>query len=122
MKRMTPLGQFIADELIRRNMSQNELARLIGVNSSTLTKAMRFVDEGVPEPTLTFLNKLAKATGTDVCALVRLALDETDTRTARAILIAQRIEALPPEAQEMIDRMLLGLGAPGLKTTDKTHD
>ena len=118
--KMTPLGQFIADELTRRNMSQNELARLIGVNSSTLTKAMRL--EGAPEPTLTFLNKLAKATETDISALVKMAVGESDMRAAKAMLIAKRIEALPPEAQEMIDRMLLGLGAVGHKTGGQTND
>lgn len=104
--RMNKLGEFIASELRNRDMSARQFADLVKTNHSTITKAMY---PNPPEPTLDFLVKLARATSTDLCALVALVKPD-DTRVRPEVqLVADRIARLPPDKLEIIDGYLKSL-------------
>lgn len=103
---MNKLGDFIADELRQRNMSARQFAQHAGVSHSTITKAMYKVP---PDPTLDFLSKLARATHTDLCALVALVKPD-DTKVRPEIqLIADRIARLSENDRQFLDTYLRGV-------------
>lgn len=87
-------------------MSAREFALLVGVASTTITRAML---PDAPEPTVEFLAKLARATNTDLCTLVKLVVpDLPGNVSADALLLAERISRLPKDKQEIVDAFILG--------------
>jgi transcriptional regulator with XRE-family HTH domain len=104
---MITLAEFITQEMRRRNMSARQFADFVGVTNQTISRA---VDPSkVPQHGLDFLNKLAKATNTDLCTIVSLLYPEETKISARARVLAERIDRLPQVEQDIIDRYLLGL-------------
>ena len=87
-------------------MSASEFARLVGVAQSTIARA---ISENPPEPSLTFLVKLAEATSVDICTLVLLAVGNHPAPNLDAQVLADRIEALPPELRDMVDTFIYGV-------------
>lgn len=100
------LRDFILAELQQRHMSEREFAKLVGVANTTISRA---VGETPPEPTLSFLVKLADATSVDICTLVLLALDRQPTTNLSIRLTTQRIERLPPRMRAVVEVILESL-------------
>lgn len=102
------LRGFIETELIKRSMSAREFAKFVGVSSSTISRAMAF--DNKTEPSLSFLNKLASATSTDICTLVYLVYpDSRPTRSAEMQRLADDIGKLPPDMQQLVDSLIVGM-------------
>jgi transcriptional regulator with XRE-family HTH domain len=104
---MTALGDFIEQEIKQKFRSARQLALAMDVDPTTITKAMSFADP--PVPSLDFLAKLARVTRTDICTLVGMVYPDEVRMNARTRLIAERIEQLSPEQQEIVDTYLIGL-------------
>ena len=66
---MTHLGNLIRESLRRNRLSQNELARRVGVASSTLTRMVR----GEQQPNHEIVVKIAEALGEDIGAFTQAA-------------------------------------------------
>lgn len=109
------LGQFIQDEMKRREMSMREFAKLVGVSHKIIGKFRNhginptYNKRPVGEPSLDFLAKLAKATATDLCTLVALIHNDATVADPRAGLMAARIAKLPPDKLQIFDAFLKGL-------------
>ncbi len=104
--KMNKLGEFIQEELRKRDMSARQFADHVKVSHSTITKAMYPVP---PEPSLDFLAKLGRATGIDLCTIVAMVKPDDTRVSPRALLIAQRIEQLPESKRAFADEFLNGL-------------
>jgi transcriptional regulator with XRE-family HTH domain len=109
------LGQFIQDEMKRREMSMREFAKLVGVSHKIIGKFRNhginpiYNKRPVGEPSLEFLAKLSKATSIDLCALVALIYPDHTVADPRAAITNARISQLPPEKIEILDTFLKGL-------------
>ena len=94
---------FINDELKERNWSQRDLARLMGVSSSTIS---RMLDETKPsKPDVVQLVKLSKALHIGLEALTALAYPEQfedSNLSARARILGERFDKLPEDVQQAI--------------------
>lgn len=101
------LRDFINDEMRRRQMSQRQFADFVGVSHQTISRALDL--HAPPEPSLDFLYKLAKSTGTDCCTLFLLIYPDLSSLSPRARLLAQQIDSLPAELQDILERYLLGV-------------
>lgn len=100
---------FLKSEIGRRQMSATEFARFVGVNTTTITRA---IDEHSPKsPGLDFLLKLSKATHTSIATLIELAFPDVAEETAStpsSRILAQRIEQLPEGVRETIEAIIRG--------------
>lgn len=103
---MQNLGEFIAQEIRKRDMSDREFAEFVGVSNATIHRAM---SPDAPTPTLEFLQKLARKTGVDICTLVALVMPNDTQRTPEVDLIATRVAQLPLDKREFLDDVLVGL-------------
>ena len=103
---MNKLGAFIRTEIEQRNLSASEFARLVGTSHTTIN---RLTSDAPPEPKLSFLVKLAEATSVDLCTLVLLAVGNHPAPNLDAQVLADRIEALPPELRDMVDTFIYGV-------------
>lgn len=103
---MQTLGEYIAQEIRKRDMSDREFAEFVGVSNATIHRAM---SPDAPTPTLEFLQKLARKTGVDICTLVGLVMPDDTRRTPEVELIASRVSQLPAEKREFLDDILIGL-------------
>lgn len=102
---MSNLSDFIKKEITRRELSIRGFADLCGVTHTTL---LRYLEGDAP--TLDFLGKLARATNTDLIALIDLAfpgLIEETRASPEAIIFAQQLDQLPPEVRDVLYRMIL---------------
>jgi len=104
------LRQFISDQMKRRNnMSQHDFAKLIGVSQPTIQRAITF-ENGTPRvPTLEFLVKLAKNTGTDLATLINLVVPGSSTIDGRTTILMSEIAKLPERQRESAEVLLRGL-------------
>lgn len=86
---LTKLGEFIAEEMKKRDMSARKFSELVDVNHKTINK---FLDpDGDPgNPSIEFLLKLAEATHTNVVALIGLAYPDV----AEQMAISPNVEVL----------------------------
>lgn len=104
-------SEFLEAQMKQRDMSARQFAEFIGVAHSTITRA---IDPRSPtSPGLDFLLALAKATGTNLGALVELAYPDVASQTAlsaKTLLLAQRIEHLPDKIRTAILTLLLEVG------------
>lgn len=99
------LPSFLQREIKKRDQSIRAFAEDLGVNHNTV---IRYLDGD--DPTLDFLVKLAKTTGTDLVALIDLAYPGliNETRASpEAIIFAQQLDQLPPEVRSVLYRMIL---------------
>ncbi len=102
---MATLSDFIRKEMTRRELSVRGFADLCNVTHTTLLRYL----EG-DEPTLDFLGKLAKATNTDLVALIDLAFPGliAETRASpEAIIFAQQLDQLPLEVRNVLYKMII---------------
>lgn len=112
------LGEFILEEMRKRDMSARKFADLVGVTSTVINK---FLNHGINEyygeqlvgnPSLEVLQKLAKATDTDICYLLELTLPDAPRApnpSLTALRLSRRIEKLPENVQEAIDGFIMKL-------------
>lgn len=110
---MKRLSFFIREEMYKRRMKEREFAEFVGVSHSAINRYAKADSTGLStEPTLTFLDKLAKATETDVCMLVKMALgiDEHPNANAHRLetvqSVAQTVRGLPVATQEMVAKQV----------------
>jgi transcriptional regulator with XRE-family HTH domain len=102
------LGKFILDELKKRDMSMRQFAAVVGVSDATISRLVSLADP--PEPTLDFLAKISRVTGVDVCTLVAMVLPDsqvTPILDPEARLLVDRIRKLPPDAQQLIEILII---------------
>jgi hypothetical protein len=108
---ISQLGKWVYGEIQKRNMTYTGFARWIGVNPSTIGRLITDdPDQKQHEPSLELLEKLSVKTQTDMMIVVLLAKPHLSRLSATSLLIAQRIEQLPPDKRELVDSLLLGWG------------
>ena len=96
---MSPLGEFVEQQIRMRNISDREFARLVGVSNSTIARVR---SPNPPEPTFDFLVKLSKLTGHSLVSLVKLAFPDAKLEVdERTLMLAERILALPDEERRI---------------------
>lgn len=104
---MNMLGVFLKDEISKRHLSANQFAEHVGVATATITNMM---NGKTADPSLPFLRKLAKFTGTPLTALIALSYpdvaDEIDTVPADVLVLAFRLYRLDPVLRKAIVAMV----------------
>ncbi len=109
MSSETTLGEFIDQEIRKRQMSVREFAEFIGVTHPTIMKFREHGKKDVGNPSIDFLIKLAQRTDTNLVALLAMAFPEAapllnvDPTT---LILSQRIQRLPPHIRQAIDDLL----------------
>jgi transcriptional regulator with XRE-family HTH domain len=99
------LREFIDGEIKRLNLSRLGFAELAGVSHTAINNLL---SDNPPEPSVEFLWKIAKATDTDVISVLRLAYPDIikNSLSAKARILAEKIDKSTPETQQMIFRLL----------------
>jgi transcriptional regulator with XRE-family HTH domain len=106
--KQTPIQQFIRAEMTRRNTTTiRAFAAAINIDKSTLSRIMRKTNP--IEPTLDFLEDLAKATAVDIRVLVGLVKPNATFEDAHAAMLAHMIAKLPAQDRETIEALALGM-------------
>lgn len=97
---MQTLGQWIREDMKKRNMGVREYADFWGVRHPTVAKYMA---DRYKKPQLEVLTKLSRATHTDIGFLVRLTFPDLTFQSAPNIPnIENRINALPAQLRDSI--------------------
>jgi transcriptional regulator with XRE-family HTH domain len=96
------LGSFLLYQMHKRDMSAREFARFIGVSHQTISRFLDYGEKDVGYPSVDFLLKLARATGTDVGALMRMLDPELDELDPEVLVIAQEIAHLSPRDRRLV--------------------
>jgi transcriptional regulator with XRE-family HTH domain len=96
-------GEFILAEMRERDMSAREFARFIGISPTVINKFLNYGEKEVGYPSVDFLLKLAKATETDVGALMRMLDPELDELDPQVMVIAQEIANLSPHDRRLVE-------------------
>jgi hypothetical protein len=113
-KRQT-LGEFITEDMEKRNMNPNEYARWLGYSHTVVHRMMLHgISEtyGVREvgnPSLEFLYTLAKKTHTDLGKIAALVYPDAVFTDPFADLIASMIAKLPDTQRQFAETFLRGL-------------
>jgi transcriptional regulator with XRE-family HTH domain len=112
---MDSLRDFILEELDRRHQSVRAFAELVGVSHPAIGAIIN-PREGrqVKAPSVEFILKLARATGTNALMLLMLAYPELRSDGERlsggqfsSLVRAQQIEKLPQHMRQLIDAILI---------------
>lgn len=98
---MTHLGKLIRESLRRNRLSQNELARRVGVSSSTLTRIV----QGEQQTNHETVVKIAETLGEDIGAFTQAAgftlIEATGEEDSSGIAyLVRRLKELPRELRE----------------------
>lgn len=99
-------GEFIREEIRRREMSEREFAAYIGVHHSTVA---RWVRNEIKEPTVALIDRLCDKLGQDRETLLLLISGKIDGRTTNALrvrVVANRIEHASKRQRDLIDSIL----------------
>lgn len=107
---MQSLGDFILDDMRRRDMSERQYAEFVGVANSTISRVVKQEDNSKPTPSIEFLAKLSKATRVDLCILVAFVYPELTNTNAQNSIIGALASQLPADKQETILAMVMGWG------------
>lgn len=102
---MYSLGNFIDDLVRSKEISQNDLAKMIGVSSSTMSRWKA----GAASPDLNNLLRLAEISGTDLRTVIVLAYPEAEklfNLTPLQLSIAQKLQYAPLDLQEYLFGLL----------------
>lgn len=107
------LGEFILTEINNRDISAREFAKLVGVNHRVINKFLDYGSKDVGGVSVAFLEKLAKATGTNPVTLFVLAYPEMEDGLKRLTRLSitqalrnERIEQLPDNIREAVDTII----------------
>ncbi len=104
----TTLIEWLQQEIDQRHMSVREFARRAELSHGTLNRILAPVSEDDCYPSVRTLVKLARYTGTDLCALVALVAPEDSRVDAEAQILVERIRRLTPESREIAENYILG--------------
>lgn len=111
---MTPIGQYVLDEMRRRGLSIRQFALELGVTHPTVSRIVDPRDPGMP--TLEFLVKLAKFTGEDIRNIVvMVAPSEVSGTEAGTAALELRYRRLTEEQKQIVDNLITGLVIKGPK-------
>ena len=103
------LGEFLDQEIRKRQMSVREFAEFVGVTHPTIIKFREHGKADVGSPSIEFLIKLAQKTDTSLVALLAMAFPDAapllDVDPA-AFILSQRIQKLPKHIRQAIDDLL----------------
>lgn len=103
---MSAFSEFVRTYVSTHSLTINDLAKQMKVPHSTVA---RWAD-GKTEPSLKQLTKLSRATATDICALVYMLYPDTrPTRSAEMQRLADDIGKLPPDMQQLVDSLIVGM-------------
>ena len=105
---MITFGEFLRREIDRRGMSLSEFARLVGVSHQTISKYTEFPKPGTSYPPFELLVKLSEITKTDLGTLAVIVEPAASYISPQARFLAERIERLDAERQQMIDALIMG--------------
>lgn len=100
------LREFITQEMTLRKWSQHRLAQASGVSQAAIQKLLSPKIETTPD--LDTLEKLAGAMGYPLITLVRLVKPDAADLDPAALVIASRIQRLPDDERNMIEKLVLG--------------
>jgi transcriptional regulator with XRE-family HTH domain len=109
MSSETTLGEFIDQEIRKRQMSVREFAEFVGVTHPTILKFREHGKKEVGSPSIEFLIMLAQTTNTSLIALLAMAFPDAapllkvDPAT---LILSQRIQKLPDHIRQAIDDLL----------------
>jgi transcriptional regulator with XRE-family HTH domain len=109
MSSETTLGEFIDQEIRKRQMSVREFAEFVGVTHPTILKFREHGKQDVGTPSIEFLIKLAKVTNTSLIALLAMAFPDAAPLLnvdAATLILSQRIQRLPDHIRQAIDDLL----------------
>lgn len=100
---MSEFGDYLHDQIVRRNMSRREFAHKVGTTHDTLS---RLIDQGAT-PTLAFMRKLSSYINVDLWTLLKKALpDEIPNPDANIIRAAQLLNSLPEKKREFFIELI----------------
>lgn len=103
------LGDFLLEQIQRRDMSAREFARFIGVNHQTINKFLDYGKKDVGYPSVDFIIRLAKATKTDAGTLMNLIEPTLSTFDAKTRLIAEQLAELSEHERKMVDAFIYSI-------------
>lgn len=113
---MSTFGDFVRTYASTHSLSINDLAKQMEVPHSTVARWAN----GRTEPSLKHLVKLSRTTATDICALVYMIYpDARPTRSAEMQRLADDIGKLPPDMQQLVDSLIVGMVVK--QSTDNTN-
>lgn len=107
-RKMITFGEFLRREIDNRGMSLSEFARLVGVSHQTISKYTDFPKPGTSYPPFDFLVRLSQVTQTDLGTLAVIVEPSASYISPEARFMAERIQRLDTDRQEMIDALILG--------------
>ncbi len=106
MKPIKTLRDFIEAQLAQLHVSKLRFAKMVGISHSALNKLL---SDNPPEPTVTLLWRIARATDTDMITLIGLAYPDVvigNNLSPSARIIAQKAAHAPEHVQDLIWRLL----------------
>ena len=109
MSSETSLGDFIDQEIHKRQMSVREFAEFVGVTHPTILKFREHGKKEVGSPSIEFLIMLAHTTNTSLVALLAMAFPDAAQLLnvdAATLILSQRIQRLPDHIRQAIDDLL----------------
>lgn len=94
---------FLKTEIKKRQLTPRQFAFFVGVDPSTMTRALD--EKKPPAPTVEFVVKVARATHTNAMTLMAMAYPEIAEETninPSWLLLAQQFEQLPEDFRNVI--------------------
>lgn len=106
----TNIAKFIASEMSRLDLNKSEYAEKVGVSHTTIGRIL-----AGSSPTTDVLAKIAIATGYDVRTLISVIHPEATSTDPQRQILADQINALPPDLKDQAMIFVLGLFAKRLE-------
>jgi transcriptional regulator with XRE-family HTH domain len=101
------LRKVINDELDRRKLSMRELATIVGISHSTLSRIMDETRTDYSPDTETFV-KIAYGINLKASTLMAIVTDESEAERDESLLIADQINSLPDSSRQVINQIIVG--------------
>lgn len=123
MTAIKTLGDFLREEMRKRDMSIYSFGDFVGLSHSTIYKFSFYGEKEMGYPNIEFLVKIAEATQTDIRYLISLVVPEavfSEEKIDPAYLrLSERISKLPPDYQQIIETIIdVGLSKASEDKTD----
>lgn len=98
------LGDFLTEEMSRRNMSVLRFSQFVGVSHTSIHKFLEYGKKDVGYPSVDFVIKLAKATNTDISVIMALIDPTVPTGEHQPLtgMLAEEIESLTDHQRKMV--------------------
>lgn len=101
------IGEFLQNEIRQRGMNNHQFAEFVGVEPQVMDKLLEDDFKSTGYPSIKVMVKLSKVLDVDIGRIIALIEPDATNIRERARLLAQWIEQLPPEQQQIIDQFLL---------------